>query len=133
MRPLWPVASPEERVNTVLRASTALAALVGTRIRVAPLSPTDALPAISFQRISSVRESAHGSDTGHVRSRLQVNAWGTTFSSAHSVAELVRGLLQRYRASTDVVDIFLANSRHQYDAANEIHGFQQDFTIHHKE
>ncbi len=120
-------------MNTVLRASTALAALVSTRIRVAPLGPTDALPAISFQRISSVRESAHGSDTGHVVSRLQVNSWGTSFAGAYSVSQLVRGLLQRYRASTDVVDTYLSNARSQYDPDHKIHGIQQDFTIHHTE
>lgn len=120
-------------MNTVLRASTALTALVSTRIRHAPLSPADALPAVSFQRISSVRESAHGSDTGHVRSRLQVNSWATTMASAYAIAEVIRGQLQRYRGSTDVVDMFLVNSRHQYDADNDVHGFQQDFTIHHTE
>ena len=120
-------------MNTVLRASTALTALVSTRIRVAPLSPEDALPGVSFQRISSVRESAMGSDTGHVVSRMQVDAWATTFASANSVAEAVRGALQRHRSSTDIVDIYLANTSTQYDSDHRVYGIQQDFTIHHTE
>lgn len=84
-------------------------------------------------RVSSVRGSAMGSDTGHVQSRMQVDSWGRTFASAFAVSEQVRIALQRFRASTDVVDIFVADTRMQYDADNDIHGVQYDFTINHKE
>ena len=73
------------------------------------------------------------SDTGHVVSRMQVDSWGTTFASAHAVSEQVRGALQRYRGSTDIVDIYIASTRTQYDADHRVFGIQHDFTIHHKE
>ena len=120
-------------MNTVLRASTALAALVGTRIRIAPLSPTDALPAISFQSFPGPRDRAMGSDTGNYTTRMQVNSWGTTYASASAVRDQVRAALQRYRGSTDVDDTYLQRESSQYDADNKVHGIQQDYIIHFRE
>ena len=66
------MASLETILNTQLRASTGLTALVGTKIRPLLLKQGE-LVGVTYRPISSVRDSAHCSDTGHVESRVQIN------------------------------------------------------------
>lgn len=126
------MADIESIVNTRLRASTALNALVGTKIRPLLLKQGE-LVGVTYHPISRVRDSAHGSDTGHVTSRFQVNSFATTYAGAIAIRNEVRASLQRWSGSTAVVDTFTVDESQFFDPEADVYQFSSDFTIHHKE
>ena len=125
--------SLEFRVYSALQASTSVTALVGTRVRPLQLKQGETMPAVSYQRISTVRESEFGSDNGHATSRVQVTSWATTWASADGLKDAVRGALQRYNGSTDVGDTFVVGENHFQDPDYGVFGIALDFRFHHQE
>lgn len=108
----------EEALYARLSGFAGLSALVGSRIYPLRAPQTAALPLVVFQRISTIRWSAFGSDTGLARPRIQVTAWATTAMAAKSVKEQVRAALQRWRgtvAGVEILDATIADERDQYD------------------
>jgi len=102
--------SAEASIVTLLRGSTALAALVPDgRIYSHHLPQNPTLPAIAYSRISAIRESAMGEDTGDVDARFQVSCFADNYAGAYAVADAVRNVLQRNMSSTTVYDIYLEN------------------------
>lgn len=93
--------------------------LVGLRIYpvIAPQNVT--FPCVTWQRISSERVTAMGSDPGLVRMRVQVDGWASTYESARLIAEAIRTRLERWRnASAPVVqDTFFINATDEVDDA----------------
>lgn len=85
----------EPAVVAHLKAYAGLSALVGSRIY--PLTmPQDAtLPCVTYQRVSGIRHSAMGQDTGLATVRLSFSCWAATYASAKAVAKQLRLALQR--------------------------------------
>jgi hypothetical protein len=62
----------------------------------APLPQKSALPAITYQRISTVRGYAHDGDELLLTVRMQVDCWAATPDDADTLAEAVTGALSGY-------------------------------------
>lgn len=133
------MASAEEALYARMSGYAGLTALVSTRVYPVKLPQDCTYPAVTYQRISTIREVAHGADPGIARTRLQVTSAATTYSGVKAVTAQVRAALQRYddaAASVAVLDTFLENevdlfSEEEDDAG--VYLVAQDFTVIHRE
>lgn len=94
--------SLESVIFTRLTTHAGTTALIGLRCRPLRLQQKETYPAISFARISTIRQSAMGADPGLVRARVQIDCWdqddssGAGIDGANALAEQVRAALQRW-------------------------------------
>ena len=116
-----------------------VAALVGDRVYplALPPSPTLSLPAITLQRISTVRLDSQDGPAGLARPRVQVNAWARTYAQADELANAVRVCLDGLRnAGTGggiIQGTFVAEDRDIYDSELKLHGRSADYLVWHEE
>lgn len=76
-----------------LLATAGVTALVSTRINWSRRVQGEALPAIVLHRISGTPDVTHAGASGLVVSRVQVDCWGSTYSSAKAVARAVEAAI----------------------------------------
>lgn len=104
----------ENAIYQRLANYTALAALVGARVTPHLMTQDTAYPAVTYFVAAATRETAMGSDPGIVHARVQIDAWGQTYSSTRDVAEQIRAAFERYRGTLDttvILDSFLEDMR----------------------
>ncbi len=126
----------EAAIYSVLSADLGLTALVSTRIYPLLLPQNAILPALTYARVSTERESAFVSDPGLSTARIQVDVWADTVASVQNVAEEVRGALHRYRGTIATVVIeesHIENEIMMYEPETEIYHIVQDYMILHRE
>lgn len=112
----------ENAIYQRLSQFAGLYALIGgaSTPRVTPhlLTQDTIYPAVTYFIVAAPRETAMGSDPGIVHGRVQVDAWGATYSSTRDVKEQVRAALQRFRGTLDgtqILDCFLQDDRDEPD------------------
>ena len=118
----------EETIFTRLSTFAGLAALVSTRIYPVIMPQGAVKPAITYQLISSTRESCMVKDDGIVRARFQITAWGETFTGVKAVIEQVRQALQRWSTS-GVQDTYIDGQYDLYDEGAYLHGAAIDAMV----
>ena len=118
---------------------TDLTALVSTRVYAVQMPQRVTLPAVSFQRISAVREQAMGGRAKPTHARYQVSAWGATFDAARDVAQQVVAALDRYGGTLDstvIQQIFVENDFDLFEpdvGDNGTYHVPTDFMVHFEE
>lgn len=133
------MAVAEEALRARLVAVAGVTALVSSRVYPVKLPQSATLPAVTYQRISTVREGAMGADSDIVRVRVQVTSWADSYSGVKSLSEAVRAALQRYSgtsAAVDVRDCFLDSELDLYgedESEAGVHAVAQDFILIHRE
>lgn len=127
-------------IRTRLLADSAVRALVGhgARARCYPIVlPQDAeYPALTFQRISGVRELTHDGPDGVPWMRLQVDTWATTYAAAKALAKAVRECLDGFSGHVGDEHIKLAqllSERDLYETATALYRVSLDFGVHYTE
>ena len=128
----------EAEIYDRLSGHAGLSALVINRIYPNHVPQNVTLPAVSYHRVSAVRPSAMGADSGVVRARFQVDVWASSFadaSGARPVAEQVRLALQRWSTTsgTIVQETFFLNERDLYEDRRDLHHAALDFEINYEE
>jgi len=118
----------EQTLFTRLSTFAGLTALVATRIYPLIMPQGVTHPAVTYQRISSTRESCMVDDDGIVRARFQVTTWAATFASARAVIDQVRLALQRWSTS-GVQDTYIIGEYDLYDEAALIFGAAIDAEV----
>lgn len=103
------MAEIEQVIESKLTAHSGLSALISTRLYPLLLPQRPTLPAVTYQRISTMtiptRDEPHAS-LG--RPRFQFNVWAATFASARAVAQQLRVALPTLQqASNPRVDVAL--------------------------
>lgn len=83
----------EEGLVAQLKADSAVAAIVGTRIHPGAIPQDGALPAVVYQLISSPREVDLGGPSTFIRARYQIDCWANSQSTVRSLADSVRAAL----------------------------------------
>lgn len=88
---------------TFLQTDAALTALVATRIYPEKLPPAttstpNTFPALTYQLIDEPAAITHDRRTVY-KARVQADAWGTSYKSAHAVADALHDLLHGFRGS----------------------------------
>lgn len=126
----------EEVLASRLTTFAALTALVGPRIYPVVLPQTPTYPCVTYQRISTTRESAMGVEVGIAHARVQCSAWAQTYTAAKGVKEQLRAALERWRGTVlgvVVQDSFFLNELDLYEADVRIWHLPVDFMIHYAE
>jgi hypothetical protein len=127
----------ESELFSRLTGFAGLAALIGDRVYPVKLPQNVTLPAITYLKVSAIRASNFGVDTGDVRYRIQINCWsdkkpGEALGS-NTVAAQVKAALKRYRGG-NFQESFLENEiDDDYDDDAENFRVIMDFIIWFKE
>jgi hypothetical protein len=127
------VADAEKAVRDRLIEATPM---VNRRVWYHALPQDPKLPALTLQEISAVPESVMGIDTGHVRARVQVDAWAFDRAGAKAVGEAVRSALQRYvglHEGTTLTFIGMNSAGVRYESEGRVWRHRQDFELWHTE
>lgn len=119
----------EEAIFARLSNFTGLTDLVGSRIFPIHAEQGDAMPFVTYQRISTNYVSAMGADIPDVNARFQFDAIAESRSQARAVITQVRAALQRYQGG-GIVDAFILNENDFYDDEPILYRSQIDFKIH---
>ena len=135
------MADVTEAVKTRLSAVAGVTSIVGsgTAARIYPsvLRQGGAYPAVRYQQIDGLRESAMGSDTGVVSATVQVDSYADTYAAARALANAVRAAMQRFRGTVSSVvidDVFVASGPNDfYEEQVKKYRCQFDFTVWHRE
>lgn len=120
----------EEAIYSILSVSTAVAAIVGTRIYPNFLPQNAALPAIVQERISTVRLSAFSDDPDISEAMVSISAMATSVSAVHGLADDIRKTFYRYRATAATVaidDCWLENESSLYFSDIEVYQQSLDY------
>lgn len=136
------MATIDDHLYSRMANFSALAALVGTRINPGMLNQGDALPAVTFRKISGPRVHQMGSDPGIVEARYEVNCWGDAednadgFGDIAAVGAQVVAALSRYGGTISgvVVDhVFLDDEEDVYEPSTMTWRRILDFIVHYRE
>lgn len=113
------MATIEEVIVSKLKAHAGLSALVGTRVYPAPLPQRPTLPAVTYQRISTLPAQTRDSiKAGFERPRFQFDGWASDVAGRSALAtELRNALAAIQQASNPRVDVtLLQDARDFYEA-----------------
>lgn len=90
-----------------LTGTAGITAVIGTRMYPSIIPQGATLPAITYQRISTVEFTSHDGPSGLVRARYEIIAWAETNAAALSLAALVRIALDclGWTQSSDTVQV----------------------------
>lgn len=118
-----------EAIRDELEASTALTALVGTRIYPQVMAQGAAQPAIVITVVSEEPANSFTSayDTRLLEASVQVDVYAKLYAKAHEVADLVDQVL----SGQDMPDLIVDrdNRRDLYDDKAQLHRVSLEFTV----
>ena len=121
-------------VHAVLSGSTAVTALVGTRITRSKVPQNQPKPYIAYRKVGGPRLQVLTGPTGEEDARIEVACFGGTEAEAESVAEAVRGAMSGWRDLTlGVQRSDLVSEVDFYSEAVEADQVSLDFEILHTE
>jgi len=95
----------EKALRSILMNDAAVHNLVADRIFPIVRREGSALPAITYQQISGVRDHVFEGPSGFVESRFQINCWASTYEQADTLADAVRSVLDGYDGTSEGVVI----------------------------
>lgn len=122
----------EEAIEYALLDYVNLTTLVSTRIYPSELPQKCPLPAVVYERASTISHSAMGQDTGTYESIWRLSCHASTFTAARNVCDQVRQALQRWRGTYDYIEIkdsFLEGESTEYLNDVDVHEVIQEFKI----
>ncbi len=130
------MARVEAALYSILSGDITITAQTSSRIYPVYLPQTCILPALTYFRISTVRESAMNTDPGLATARFQVSVWTTSAYSGATIADLVRVALHRHigvHAGVTITDLAIENEITTYDFDKDEHQVAMDFMVSHLE
>lgn len=122
----------------ILADSTVLS-LVSARMYPHKLPQSPTVPAISYEVISEVRGHTMGGRDKLPATRVQIDAWATTYAQASQLGDAILFRLDAYRGllngspSTEVSGVFADTQRTMFDSEPELHRVSRDFFLFHRE
>ena len=130
------MARVEAALYSILSGSTAVTDQVSTRIHPVYLPQNCILPALTYYRVSTIREQSMQEDPGWSTTRFQVSVWTTSALTGGTVADIVRTALHRHvgiHAGVTVTDLAIENEITTYDFDTDEHQVAMDFMVSHLE
>lgn len=121
---------------TLLTGTSAVSAIVGTRIYPVVLPQKPTLPAITMQRIPGSRVRSTRGPSGLAQSRYQVDCWAATQTAAEELAGVVRAATDGYRGTVSEVrigGISVSGDRDFYEPDAKYNRVSFDLIIWHEE
>lgn len=95
----------EQTLYAVLKNDSAVSALVGTRIYPLVMPQDGLLPAVVYQRVSTVPITSLDGDSGLDAVRMQSSCWATTYLGARILADAVRAAVTLNMPAVTEMDI----------------------------
>lgn len=95
----------EDAIFSRLSGFAGLAALIGTRIHPDTLPQEEPLPAIVYQRISTVHHHTHDGPSKLAAPRFQLTVWAETSKAARAVARQIFLALEGFKGTVSGVRI----------------------------
>jgi hypothetical protein len=106
----------EELIYTAVTGNAGIAALVSTRVYPMMLPQEPTLPAITYQRISTPRVTAHDGGTGLEYPRFQFDVYAATYAGARALAKLLVALFNAKKSAVTTGTVtFVESDRDNYD------------------
>jgi len=102
-----------------------LTALVSTRIYPVVMRQQDTMPALRYNRVSSITPSAMGSDVGITRYRYQFDVFGSTYATMDAVVVQLKLAVVRWSAS-GLQDSFMQTESDYYEDAVKLYRTRLD-------
>ena len=121
-----------EDVRNHLTAHAGLVALIGARCYVVRLPQNPALPAVTYQRISSAHDPTHDGDTGLQTVRWQVSCWATTYAMAELIAAQVVEACNGWADAQPGEAAFIENQLDFYSPEVDVYHIPVDIMIQHR-
>lgn len=120
--------SAESSLRAALLAAPAVSALVGTRVypMLLPQSPT--LPAIVYQRISSVPDHLLGEQSWRAPCRVQLSLWASTYDAMRALTIAVEAALRGY-SGAGIRLVRLLNMTDDYEPETKTYRMIADFRV----
>ena len=133
--------SIETELEYLMVNDGSVSALVSTRVYPNILLQGAAMPAITYQQISGMRDEVMDSPTGLVESRFQFNYWSDTYSETREIAAAVEDLLDGYSGTVsgvkiEAIHLIDEGDIPQFPAGNDVskrYGKRHDYTVWFKE
>lgn len=125
-----------EALNSRLNAVTGVTNLVSTRIYPVRLPQDVTYPAVRVITVDAQRESALDTDMGLVHTRIQVDAYATTYAGSQTLAAALRAALKRASWTQDAVEVcdaLLDNVQDDYEDEAKAYRVRQDFVFMYRE
>ena len=119
----------EGAIRAAILASAPVAAMVGTRVYPMMLPQGPTLPAIVYQRISTVPDMLV-EGPGFAPIRMQLSMWATTFDGARTLADAVVTALHGYHGG-ELRLSRLINLLDDYEPDTKLFRVIADFRVHH--
>lgn len=122
-------------VEVALRSyllGTALTRLIGQRLYPLLLPQHATFPAVTFQRISSVRERTYSAPVYLVTARVQLSCWAEDWNDCREIAEELRLVLNGFRGSMagkPVGSVRLLNEIDLHDPETDLYHMACDYEI----
>ncbi|MBB4001592.1 DUF3168 domain-containing protein [Aurantimonas endophytica] len=129
----------EEALAAHLLATAGLTALVGNRVNWNARPQASATPSVVLTRVGGTPDYTMAGASGLVETRVQIDAWGKTYSSAIGVSRAVKTVLSGFSATVGAIMFqgsFLESERQSFEQGSggeEFHRVSLDFIIWHKE
>ena len=103
-----------------IKATTAVSALVSTRVNWSRRPQGEALPAIVLHRIGGMPDVHHGGASGLSVSRVQVDCWGASYGAAKAIARAVQSAItaRTFTQGSTRFDVILVDSERD-DSSDE--------------
>ncbi len=130
------MARVEAALYTILTGDATVTTQTSNRIYPVYLPQNCILPALTYYRVSTIREEAMHTDPGIATARFQVSAWATSALTAGTIADIVRTALHRHigsHAGVVITDLAIENEITTYDPDTEEHQVAMDFLVQHQE
>jgi len=129
----------EEVLYAYLTNCAGLTALVGDRIYPIILPQKISFPAVTYQRISGIREYSQSGPSGLAHPRFQFSCWAKKYQEAKAIAEQVRLALDGYKGMMGGPDgvrvdaVYIEDDHDIYDPETKIYHIALDVVIWHEE
>lgn len=133
--------SIEAALHSLMSGDATITDLVSTRIFINLALQGAAVPHITYQQLSGLRDQVMIGPSGLVESRFQINNWSDVYTETRSMANAVRGLLDGFSGTVGTVEIEAIHlidesDIPQFPAGKDVikrYGKRLDFTVWFKE
>lgn len=107
--------SVEKDLRTYMLSRAAINTLIGTRMYAIKLKQNPTLPAVTYNRISSVRRRSHSGDSNLTRPRIQYSSFAETYEDAVEVADAIEAEMKSFSGTAESSNIYAAIVENRID------------------
>lgn len=107
--------SVEKDLRTYMLSRAAINTLIDTRMYAIKLRQNPTLPAVTYNRISSVRRRSHSGDSNLTRPRIQYSSFAETYEAAVEVADAIEDEMKSFSGTAGSSNIYAAIVENRID------------------